>query len=924
MAKLTTLLARLPDHRREVRMSTYGHVLWVCWHGVVPPAVTQTLQNYGGMQVVSDHEQALWFFFTDDVFLALARLTVWSNFNSLPVTIELIPGRLVLDNKREILVNVAAALQAQEMVVSEKFEVWIHPKSREGKSVLPGISFAKAHKRQGMTQVEWAHMEVDVRMPYTSTQSWYAILHPLGSPLDKEYQAGWSAMLKCVEGLLQQHKMKFIVQDAYVMIYVENLSVLRTFIKDYLRTFDKESDSPNKGPYWPCVCVVADRKNYNFNAELPRKIGLQWDKLMPDFPYMSYRNAYLLGSGVTVRDISFAGEHASMDSWCTVLLSDNKMNINSIPLLMSSALAATTTPVGCFYCGLHNHTASECPTRSAPSENSNEIWDRLSLISLENLNAGFRDIETALAAKGVDGMKAILDKGGDSAALLRAVLALNGPSQLRNVPRQWLYRMRDSDNFNDDTPARDDSPAWDLLDDFVSLPPEKLSEFEKNLSQTIARHQRDPRLRTVMGFLQVEKGNFDGASLSFREAASMTAAPALQAWNEYLMGRLLEEQGQLPKALEQYRQVLKIMPQWQDVRYREIVCKVKMGFTEQMLDQILDLVRKDPSYFNKVLIDPALERGRLLILSALFEPWEAARLQADEEHVELNALIDKLDAWFPEDHPVQIQLGKRFRHTQQCTSVQNYMAFLRIREERPLLEKELTESIHREVEGLRDRYRTYLELLQDVRDEASWFPFPQALKEFSGEFNECAGIINWAFACNFNDAGTFQRAEAATPKVNDLLRSLRKRLKMLRVVRDVTLFCLTSIKTFAWMEILGLLLCFIAVPLIILLGDQLNLGWLRNMIGESQWEIIKVMIMIVTILSIGVSLLISTITFEGKREKLLAEARAQRERAQQMRLERVKQQRRIRDENARKAAEAEAHRRLLEQMRGGPSPSAND
>ena len=169
-----------------------------------------------------------------------------------------------------------------------------------------------------------------------------------------------------------------------------------------------------------------------------------------------------------------------------------------------------------------------------------------------------------------------------------------------------------------------------------------------------------------------------------------------------------------------------------------------------------------------------------------------------------------------------------------------------------------------------------------------------------------------------------ERAEAATPKVNDLLRSLRKRLKMLRVVRDVTLFCLTSIKTFAWMEILGLLLCFIAVPLIILLGDQLNLGWLRNMIGESQWEIIKVMIMIVTILSIGVSLLISTITFEGKREKLLAEARAQRERAQQMRLERVKQQRRIRDENARKAAEAEAHRRLLEQMRGGPSPSAND
>ncbi|MDE7241139.1 MAG: hypothetical protein K2N62_04565, partial [Desulfovibrio sp.] len=88
MAQLSQLLARLPEGK-DVHMSTMGHVLWVCWQGNLPQAVNQTLLNYGGMLVGEEHEQAIWFFFTDDVFLALARLRIWGNFNDLPVSIAL-------------------------------------------------------------------------------------------------------------------------------------------------------------------------------------------------------------------------------------------------------------------------------------------------------------------------------------------------------------------------------------------------------------------------------------------------------------------------------------------------------------------------------------------------------------------------------------------------------------------------------------------------------------------------------------------------------------------------------------------------------------------------------------------------------------------------------------------------------------------
>ena len=111
------------------------------------------------------------------------------------------------------------------------------------------------------------------------------------------------------------------------------------------------------------------------------------------------------------------------------------------------------------------------------------------------------------------------------------------------------------------------------------------------------------------------------------------------------------------------------------------------------------------------------------------------------------------------------------------------------------------------------------------------------------------------------------------------------------MVRDATLFVLTMGKTFFWIEMAGLLLCFIGVPLIILYGDQIRLGWLKSMLGAQQWEIQKVLVGIVSVMALGISALRTTIVFGKKRDRLIEEARLQRERLQNARLERIKKQR---------------------------------
>ena len=61
MPQLSHLMTRLPECK-NVSMSTMGQILWLAWEGALPQAVTQTMLNYGGMQVVEGNDQAVWFF----------------------------------------------------------------------------------------------------------------------------------------------------------------------------------------------------------------------------------------------------------------------------------------------------------------------------------------------------------------------------------------------------------------------------------------------------------------------------------------------------------------------------------------------------------------------------------------------------------------------------------------------------------------------------------------------------------------------------------------------------------------------------------------------------------------------------------------------------------------------------------------------
>ncbi len=909
MASFNSLLAKLPKSN-ESRMSAQGYVLWFCWQHELDPVINQTLQNYGGMFIVADHEQSIWFFFNKDVFLALARLSVWARFNTLSASVELIPGRLYFGVKGENSINLDSSFEQQEMYPGKDFSIYIHPKVLDKDANFPGITFSSISLKQGMTLAEWSTLEADTRLPYTSSQGWYALMRPLGNPLDPAYQDAWPYMQQYLVEVLKQNKLKFLVSNDYMMVSIDSLLILRTWLKDVLSMgADVKLNKPEH--VWPYLTVVVDRKGLNFNNDLYKKVGLQWDKLSPDSPYMSYRTAYLLGEAFVVHDIRFSNAQNDMDAWCMVALDETVSSSPSIQILMPGQLISGENNC-CFFCGINTHKSMDCPTLAFSCKEVEEAQSTAEL-DLDEINKAFRNIENTISSKGNESYTTLLQNdsvGNMSGPLLQAIFDINYFSQLRALPYMWLTKGRDLTKGREaEELVRDDHLVWEYFDKFRKASPTDVGALIKEVLEVINRNLRDMRLRSLLGFMYVYINDLPKAHAAFKEAATLTALPALQAWGEYLQARSFEIQEQYMDAISQYNQILRVMPQWKDLIYRRVVCKVKMGFVEQEIGNITKLVTDDPTYLNRFLMDPELGRGQLIILTSLYPLWKDTELRAETEVKKLEVTAETVRTWFPAEHPNRALLSEKVQELQRIGAIKNYMSFLHVIKMRPFVDKEIEEFIQRQIEIMQERYKIYLNEIQSIRDEAAWFPFPKLLRDFSREFNEGASILNWAFSTNFHEAENFQRAQESKTQVEEILQSLKRRLKILRAMRDGTLFTMTFGKTFLWIEGIGLLLCILGIPGIVLFGDSIGLGWLKNLLASQQWEIQKVLVGIVTVVSFGLAMLRSTITFEKQRDNYLEKAKEQRERMQEERLER------IRKKNEEEAARLASERKAEEEKR---------
>lgn len=863
---LNNLVKKVPRFG-EARMVSNGFGVWVGWKGDLNQAVPQTLAEYGGMLLAQEHGQSLWFFFSSDVILALARLEVWVRFNPLPLFIQIFPAKMLVGYKLEVGINVEASLSAQEAIVPDDFEVWVHPKVRDQSRNIPGISYQSNKGYSGLASVEWSLLQADSRLPYQASMGWYLVLKPLGNPLDKAFQNGWREFYPELEQLIKRHKLRFMINDFFVIAPLENLRQLRSWCQEYLQ-FIRRLKEEAANQYWPCAQAIVERKGLNYNTELPNKILLDWDQLMPDFPHMSYRSAFLLGENFRITDVRFSVDQSSLEDWCSVSLAKDWDQSSGMLQLELPKRLVSGKETHCFYCGQRSHALQQCPSRRL-DDLELDIWEEIARMDFEGINNGLQSIDNVLKQNPEGGIVQLLHGDNAEGLLIKAVFEINSPVQLRMATAVWRSTGKDYPRGVLQLVPKDSGPVWEALE---SMRDGELVQAERTLGQAALKSPRDFKIRTLQGFVSLERGDAQKAMAQWKEAETLTATPLQQALQVFLQGRLMETQGKLQVASMLYKTVLNLCPRWLDAQYRQGVCLVKMGFADQAMGFFEDLFQRSPHIFNRMLIDTELERGHLQLLSALYGPWTSAQARAAEEKENLDKLGEEIHKWFSDEHPKAEQLRERIAGLKRQAEIENYVAFSRVAQGRLSLSKELMNLVDDESRRMKAQYQSLMERLRVIQSEASWFPFPRILVEFNKDFNFCARSLNWALTQHFQMAENFRKAIDLLDNVQNRLEKLESQLKTLKIVRDSTLFLLILGKTFFWLEIIGLVLGLVLLPLGIWYAQDMNYSWAVAMDESEKWAIRKGVVLILSVTALALAALRTALVFEKRKERLFKQA----------------------------------------------------
>lgn len=870
MQKFSTLLKDLPT-LHEYRMSSSGYAVWMVWAGDLSEAVSSSFLDYGGLKISEDRFQALWFFFSKDVFNMAARLQVWANLNDLPIFMQILPANLMIGFQMEKALSVPNELFAQQAMRPDTFAVWVHPKVRPDVEGLPGLTLEKAEVRgTGMAAASWLQLFGDPRIQIPSSLGWFFVLRPLGNPLDKAYMEGWRNFFGELEAILKRLKLKYMVLEGYLIFVLESYKSLSTWCREVL-TLVRRLKGEDEGNYWPSVMLAVEKAGYQFNEELPRKVPIEWDQMAPDFPHVSYRTAFLLGDRFRIKDVSYSFERSRLTDWCYIHLTEldgeeeqqGSLNV-ALPVAL---LAGKERP--CFYCGLRSHVEKDCPTRKL-AELDASCWKDVSMMSLAGINDALRELGEKIKDDPVEGAASVLHSDEPYGAVMRCLFEINAASQVRTAPLIWRSLGKDLPRgLHKLAPPENNSlaRAWaTFLEGDAPKADQAVKEGEM-------RNPRDYAWRTLQGFLALERGDLDRAVSSWKEAEPLGDSPIHFAYHKYLQARALEVQSRYDAAMVLYKEAKALCPLWLEPMYRQAVCMVKMGFSEHAVGLIDQLVDEDPNLFNRIIMDPEAERGVMHILSSLHSRWVVAELGAEEGAERLRRLTEEVEDWFGKEHEFYRKMQHQIGSVLALAEVKNYVVFNRLISGKLSVERALKGNVGKEIAVLAKQAERFRERLKYIHKEISWFPFPRTLREFNKDFNYCVTKLNWVRQQHFKVAKNFRKSHEYFKVVDEKINRLSSRLVTLRIVRDATLFMLLMGKSFMWLEILGLGLALVATPATVFVAEHYQYPWLTDLIEGQRWNIQKGLIVVVSVMALVVSLFKTAFVFDKRKERFFDDQR---------------------------------------------------
>ncbi|XPV77246.1 MAG: tetratricopeptide repeat protein [Desulfovibrio sp.] len=868
MYSLSELMESFPSLSQD-RMSQAGLAVWIVWDGELSKDMYGALREFGGNHLGEIPNQSLWFFEGDEVFRALSRLQIWSRLNPIPACVTVVPAQLKVGYDLKLALDIPESFKDFKAKPTHNLKVHVHENAREIIKQIPGLTPLDINTPQGLTGSGWVTYKADQGLDYQSQMSWYFIIRPLGKMAERESVNGWRAYMREIEDIIRRLGLKYLLDESqwFVILPVDSLAHLREWCKEITKLAMKNKDTDK--PYWPTVMAAIPQKGLPFTTELPNRFDIDWNKLTPDMPHLHYSDAFLMGAGFQINDAMTGGAVENFDSWASVTpMGEGEDGIvGSLNIIPPRKLIGGENEA-CFYCGMHSHSSIECPSRILPKLFPN-VWKKVASAQMDDLRKGLTEVNASVGDDVIESMEQLLF-GGKALPnqLTQGMFELNYPTQLRMLELVWRSRGKEWPDALNDLMIPDKSErVWRGLQ---ALREGDIGEAREQAKQASLKQARSYQPASLQGFISAETGDLPQAKFYWEESERLCYTPFQRSFFIYLQARCLELEGDFKNAHDLYQKGMHISPKWEEFEYRMGVCLVKLGFAAKGFDLFFQMMSKNPGVFNRLLLDPEIDRGRIHIQSSLWELWESSKETAIEQRKKVDEYASELSLWFDESHPFFDLAYDHLEKVKKLAKVENYVAFQGLINGLNLFSEKMEKQVDEDIHKLDDRLDGIYAQLSLIRGEAAWFPFPRLLREYNRDYNYCVDKINWINSQKLKVADNFRRTLRYLNEIDIRIAKLHKSLGSLRIIRDGTLFSLILGKTFIWLEVVFLGLAVVGIPLYIYFIEGIPENWFTDLLINKRWAMQKAIILMLSIFAFGLAILRSMVTFEKRKQELFA------------------------------------------------------
>ncbi len=301
----------------------------------------------------------------------------------------------------------------------------------------------------------------------------------------------------------------------------------------------------------------------------------------------------------------------------------------------------------CFYCGVTEHRAAECPSKFI--DQSTSCLEEIGYLPLEHIrgivNDGYQDIVRPMQSGSEDSrFSVLLDEESEDHAS-RALFAFY---EIRE-----LFQLRTLKKVFTDAVEGKSSESGKSASVMMGLDCLRVSRHEEAgewFEKAIAENPNDFRPRVALALVAMEQEAFQSAFAFLRKAFSFCETQDQESFIHRMYARLHEILGAPFEAKQEVEEALKLSSSPDSLSYYFSEILAQNNEAGRAVDMLKRLVDQSPRYYMAAALDPAFSTARDIITGFLSRELDRISENAREDLQSIQGTIDDYqDSVSPED-----------------------------------------------------------------------------------------------------------------------------------------------------------------------------------------------------------------------------------------------------------------------------------